>query len=228
MLSQTMDMNGVAERFILLALDPSTGEPLTQAGFADVAIAGAFLADLSLRDRIAISDDSVVVTDDSPTGSTALDACITTIGEKPRDAGALITAFCPIAHRRRDEVFVEAEQAGLVEHLTRRHLWLYTTHRYKPVAGSSLVHLFAEVQRAITSPGVSMTPEIGALIAVLDAAQIATRRFPGADQQQIEAARTGAWAQSAVRSATEQIQLAVMVALTAATTAATTAAITSN
>ncbi|MCX6470710.1 MAG: GPP34 family phosphoprotein, partial [Corynebacteriales bacterium] len=127
-----MDMNGVAERFILLALDPSTGEPLTQAGFADVAIAGAFLADLSLRDRIAISDDTVVVTDDSPTGSTALDACITTIGEKPRDAGALITAFCPIAHRRRDEVFVEAEQAGLVEHLTRRHLWLYTTHRYKP------------------------------------------------------------------------------------------------
>ncbi|KQS00665.1 hypothetical protein ASG12_07310 [Williamsia sp. Leaf354] len=222
-------MNGVAERFILLALDPSTGEPLTQAGFADVAISGAFLADLALRDRITLTDDTITVIDDSPTGNATLDTCIATIAEKKsRDAGALITAFCPIAHRRRDEVFVEAEQAGLVEHLTRRHLWIYTTHRYKPVAGSTLVHLSAEVDRTITSPGASMTPEIGALIAVLDAAQIATRRFPGADPQQIEAARTGAWAQSAVRSATTQIQLAVMVAVMAATTAATTITITSN
>ncbi|MGJ0119679.1 GOLPH3/VPS74 family protein [Williamsia sp. MIQD14] len=218
-----MSTRTVVTDLIWLSFDPRTGVALAPDGVLDVAVAGALVADLALRERIDLVDGSITVTDASPVGTTVLDDALHAIAAAGSTTPPqVITRLTSTAGRVRADEVAAAVTAGVLEHRTRKRLRLFTTHQWLPVPGQAAAEVAREVEAAISTPGATLRPHVATVIAVLDATRMAHRRFPSADPGQIATATTGSWADAALRAATRQIQVAITAAITVATTAAVT------
>ncbi|MBB5693395.1 GOLPH3/VPS74 family protein [Muricoccus pecuniae] len=134
------------EELVLLMLDDSTGRLNDTAGPASgYAMAGAVLAELALRGRIATGPDRLSVTDPSPTGDALLDPVLARIAGDPGPSAE--EADIPHGSRwwietlaTEGDAFREAVLARLVGHgILReeegRFLWVFPERRYPAISG---------------------------------------------------------------------------------------------
>ena len=176
-----------AELFLLLTNDAGRQDS-TQ--YRRQALAAAAVAELALRERVALGQERTPrlrVLDTAPTGLPALDQALVALTQLD---GKTVKAV--IAHRSMDltetigEVFV-AEGA-----VTRKDGWFLTSW---PVADSSLERaLRARLAAAVTDPAVASLQD-GILLELLRALRIAHRilrdDLPGIGRRERMAAKTG-------------------------------------
>jgi hypothetical protein len=210
-------MSTVAEDFLLLTQDESSGRSLLDSSRLEFCLGGALLLDLALRERVALVDERVSVVDDASTGSAALD--------DPGTGSALLdVAVWTIAHERPREPdhwvrhlgagAREAVEDGLVAQgvLRRddhRALGLVPVHR-TPVADARIEHdLLDRLNAAVVldRPPAAQTAAVASLVL---AAGLERHVFPRSDHdavrvritQMADTALSGQrWAVQAVRQA---------------------------
>jgi golgi phosphoprotein 3 len=92
----------IGEDFILLALDPRTGDfRRLQTEYLHAGLIGACVMELALRERTDSDTDHVWVLDTKPTGYDSLDLVLTAMAQPgfPQEMDKVIGALMPLAER---------------------------------------------------------------------------------------------------------------------------------
>jgi hypothetical protein len=123
----------IGEDFILLALDPRTGDfRRLQTEYLHAGLIGACVMELALRERTDSDTDIVWVLDSKPTGYDSLDLVLTAMVQPgfPQEMDKVIGALMPLAERvemnvlsklRARNVLATAEVRNLLMRKVTRH-----------------------------------------------------------------------------------------------------------
>lgn len=221
-----MDTLTLAEELLLLAHEEQTGRRIADGTSLGVGVAGSLLADLALAERIDLDGKLVTVLDRAPVGDPDLDEAlagmaaepkprkpewwIERLGKQKKDGKAL--------SRRLLDRLVER---GVLRAAPHRVLGLFPTTRYAELDPSAEREIRARLYDALN--GATPTPRTAALVALMDACDLARKIFPDLDKKLLKRRAKeitdGEWAGAATRKVIQNIRAAA-----AATTAATTAA----
>ena len=153
---------------LLLALKDETGE--RRGSFVEYAIAGAALADLILKERLAESAEKkgkLVLARDEPTGDPYLDACFTLIGEIgfAKDPRVFVEK---IATRRAltDILHQDLIGRGILRKQTKKFLFFFTRTVYPEADPAAEAALKAHLEEVMFGSG-EVTPRDTILVALM-------------------------------------------------------------
>src|SRR5688572_15716525 len=126
-------MRTIAEDLLLFALDDEKGTTLWSGAAAlPYGLAGALLAELAMRGKVALGDkQAVAVLDETPTGVDVLDDALRLIAtsKKPRDAKHWVTTFTTKVKRLRDRLEDRLVAEGILRKDQHRVLFLFPFER---------------------------------------------------------------------------------------------------
>jgi hypothetical protein len=214
----------IAEDLLILLTDDDSGRLTAPGEQVDVGLAGANLLDLTLMNKVDLSREGdqgkpgrIVVRDGSPTGDAVLDAALEVLrahqGRKPA------AVLSPLAKHVRRTVYARLVEDGLVREAAGHVMGVFPTHRW-PVLDATHE---AEVRRLLTGAlveGTDPDARTAALIALLHALDCEQKVVePGRHgmskrelKARAEAVTKGDWASEAVKTAIDQMTLAVVAA----------------
>lgn len=169
----------LAEDLFLLATDAATGTPLVDTSHLDFGLSGAVLMDLVLRQRIAVHEAQVTVTDPRPTGDPLLDPALSAIAAaKPREPGHWVR---DLAHHLRDAVKDRLVEAGVLRRDEHRVLGIIRIHRTHETDGRLHHELEDQLHDAVVR-GHSGSWETAALASLALATGLDRHLFPRSDR----------------------------------------------
>lgn len=211
----------IAEELLLLALDEEEGKQLIGGVQLHPALGGAILAELAAAGRVELADDKVTVTDPTPLGDAELDAALARMAEdgKARKPAWWVQRLQSDKLRRR--LLTRLAEAGVLAEERGRILGVFPTTRW-PEADPQVE---ADVRERVTAVLAGADPDerTATLIAIMHAAKLDRKAFPGADRERVKEIAEGEWAGQAVAKTIAAITAAIAVtASTAAAVAATT------
>ncbi|MER6513365.1 GPP34 family phosphoprotein [Nonomuraea sp. NPDC001636] len=211
----------IAEELLLLALDEEEGKQLIGGVQLHPALGGAILAELAAAGRVELADDKVTVTDPTPLGDAELDAALARMAEdgKARKPAWWVQRLQSDKLRRR--LLTRLAEAGVLAEERGRILGVFPTTRW-PEADPQVE---ADVRERVTAVLAGADPDerTATLIAIMHAAKLDRKAFPGADRGRVKEIAEGEWAGQAVAKTIAAITAAIAVtASTAAAVAATT------
>lgn len=210
----------IAEEVVLLAYREDTGKPIIGSVELDCALAGALLAELAVRRRVDLDGTKVVPVDPTPVGEEELDAALARIAEERRPRKADWWVGKLRADRLRKRLLTRLAARGVLSEQAGRFLGIFPTTRYPELDPSHERGVRERVENVLA--GAEPDERTAVLIAVVHAAKLDRKAFPGAPKGRVKEIAEGQWTAEAVRKTIKSIQAAV-VAATAAATAATTA-----
>ncbi|MFJ3876417.1 GPP34 family phosphoprotein [Streptomyces sp. NPDC090077] len=211
----------LAEEIVLLSLDDESGSA-QQRQAAGWAVAGAFLLELVLAERVSISGKALTVTDPTSTGEPLLDGRAELIGTWLRGRGR---------HRASDWLMKDQAKAvsaaverlcerGVIVEEKRKVLGMFPVRRYPESDGAVERELRARLA-AVVLDGEEPDIRTTGLIALIHSAKLHGLAFPDAPREQVAARMAeiadGQWAAESVRTAIRDTQ-AAMIAITVVTT----------
>ncbi|MEU9716750.1 GPP34 family phosphoprotein [Streptomyces sp. NPDC047976] len=211
----------LAEEIVLLSLDDESGSA-QQRQAAGWAVAGGFLLELVLAERVSVNGDAVVVTDPSPTGEPLLDGRAELIaawlrGRGRHRAADWLTRDQPRAVTAAVERLCER---GVVVEEKRKVLGMFPVRRYPEADGTVERELRARLA-AVVLDGAEPDTRTAGLIALIHSAKLHGLAFPEGPRKEVEARMAeiadGQWAAESVRTAIRDTQ-AAMTAVTVVTT----------
>ncbi|MFI7425004.1 GPP34 family phosphoprotein [Nonomuraea sp. NPDC049684] len=211
----------IAEELLLLAHDEEEGKQLIGGVQLHPALGGAILAELAAAGRVELADDKVTVKDPTPLGDAELDAALARMAEdgKARKPAWWVQRLQSDKLRRR--LLTRLAEAGVLTEERGRILGIFPTTRW-PEADPQVE---ADVRERVTAVLAGADPDerTATLIAIMHAAKLDRKAFPGADRERVKEIAEGEWAGQAVAKTIAAITAAVAVtASTAAVVAATT------
>ncbi|AZM92307.1 MULTISPECIES: GOLPH3/VPS74 family protein [Streptomyces] len=211
----------LAEEIVLLSLDDESGSA-QQRQAAGWAVAGGFLLELVLAERVSVSGEALVVTDPSPTGEPLLDGRVELIGTWLRGRGRhratdWLTRDQPRAVTAAVERLCER---GVIVEEKRKVLGMFPVRRYPEADGTVERELRARLA-AVVLGGAEPDTRTAGLIALIHSAKLHGLAFPDDPRKAVEARMAeiseGQWAAESVRTAIRDTQ-AAMTAVTVVTT----------
>jgi len=221
----------VAENLLLCLTDDTTGKLLASGTEVDVALGGALLVELALREQVDIggSDDRVrkgrlVVRDASPTGDDVLDEALAAVvaneGKKP---GSVVTK---LGKKVRPRLYDRLVAAGLLRAEEGRFLGIFPTRRWptvNPVHESAVRARLAGALRAGTT-GDAHAAALISLLAALNAVHKAVDPVPlGLTRRELRGKSKkiaeGEWAGKAVKQAIDAMNAATVAVISASAAA---------
>jgi hypothetical protein len=173
----------LAEDLYLLADDPATGRPLVDPAHLDLGLGGALLLDLALRRRVALADEHVTVTGETPTGEPMLDSALAAVARQHRAHGPdhWVRHLSRGAHRAVQDRLVDI---GVLESDDHRFLHVIPVHRTHETDGRLHHQLVGHLRDAVVL-GQPASPETSVLALLALAIGLDRRLFPRSDRQAI-------------------------------------------
>ncbi len=216
------------QEVLLLALDERSGEVRWRSqSRLTYALAGAILAELALRVRIATPDKHTSVLDSEPTGDAVLDAALARIAaeRKPRElkhwAGKIATT-----RGLKQQVARQLTAAGVLREENRKFLAIIPDTRFiesNPAPEAAL----RERLRAAVAPTAAPDERTVLLLMLMRIASLTSAVFPDKQERtaaerrakELAATVSGSAAAEAARKAAEEVEAALSIAVIAATAA---------
>ncbi|WP_344978848.1 GOLPH3/VPS74 family protein [Streptosporangium fragile] len=206
-------MTTIAEEVLLLAYDEREGRQLVSSTELDAAVGGAVLAELAVGGRIDLADRKVTVRDGAPTGDEELDTTLARIVAEPKTRKPEWWVRRLTSAKLRRRLLSRLTERGVLGEEQRRVLGIFPSTRY-PERDPSVERGVRERVRDVLS-GADPDERIAVLIAILHAARIDRKAFPGASKERIKEITEGRWAGEAVAKTIAAVNAAVMSAVIA-------------
>lgn len=223
-----MDLS-LAEEYLLLALDDTSGRPLLSAQYLQFALAGASVAELTLRGALVVSDGA----DGGRAGRFRVTGRATPSDPVQREVLDLMNERRPkdairkagqgsFARRLRDSLQRELAARGVLREEQIRILGLFpsstwTTHDPAPEAA-----VRDRVLAALTGSA-DVDERTAALVSLLLATDLIRKILPGQDRRALKRRAKeiaeSEWAGAAVKRAIDDVNAAMVAATVAATSA---------
>jgi len=218
----------IAEDVLLLAVDDATGKVSQWTMNLDSALSGAVLIELAVAGRIQLDRDGrtakVVVVDAAPTGDPVLDPSLQSLVDK--DPMRPESAIGRVGKGLRERLYASLEAKGTLRRESGKVLGIFSTTRW-PAEDS--VHE-AGIRQQVTNAlllGQDPDERVAAIISVLAAADmlrtVVDKNDAKTAKQRAKAIAEGNWAADGVRSAIQEMQLAISAAVMVSTTVAISA-----
>ncbi|MDP9864227.1 MULTISPECIES: GOLPH3/VPS74 family protein [Streptosporangium] len=215
-------MTTIAEEVLLLAYSEAEGRQLVSSSELDAALGGALLAELTVNGRIDLAGKKVTVLDPTPLGEEELDATLARIAADTKERKPDWWIYKLHSAKLRKRLLSRLAERGVLGEETRKILGIFPSTRYPERDPSVELAVRERVQSVLS--GAVPDRRIAVLIAVLHAAKIDRKAFPGASKERIKEITEGDWAGEAVAKTIAAINAAVMAGVIAATVAASTSA----
>ncbi len=166
----------LAEKLLLLVIDERTGKLDVPDRLAlNVALGGAVLLELSLRNRIDSDRERLWLVDNTPTGNSALDTILNLIAQETKDLS--IQNWVYIAYREaadvRSRLLAGLVRKKIIRPEVKRVLWLFNLQRYKPQNASVERETKRRIMQVLFDQKVPVAEDV-ALVALCDAANLFT------------------------------------------------------
>ncbi|QYC37757.1 hypothetical protein Nocox_00600 [Nonomuraea coxensis DSM 45129] len=217
----------IAEELLLLAYSEDEGKQLISTMQLDPALAGALLAELAVEGRVELSDKKLVLTGTAPLGDDEPDdelddelkAVLSRVAGEHKERKPAWWVQRLQSSKLRTRLLTRLAEAGVLTEQRGKVLGLFPVTRW-PEADPGVE---AEVRERVASVlgGADPDARTAALIAVMHAAKLDRKAFPGASKERVKEISEGAWAGDAVARTIASINAATVTAITAATVAAT-------
>ncbi len=178
-------MLSLAEELLLLALDDDKGTVSWRvADGLSSALAGAVLAELALRERIALDGKNVVIHDPSPSGDGVLDEALALLAaaKHPRDPTHWVDTFRGHSKRLRERLEDRLVEQGILRREEHRVLRVFTLHRY-PEANPALEQELRQRIRRVVLDGAAPEPRTTILISLAKAAGLLDGVFAATERR---------------------------------------------
>lgn len=172
----------LAEELLLLAWDPDAGKPRSGSSVQlPMAIGGALLLDLALRERLRIEVD-VPRASGRPTGDELLDEVAAQLrdGSRRRKLKGWVRKVGTTS--RRDQVRDRLVSRGLLVPEERKVLWLFPVTRHRVVA-TEVVDPLADAVRGVLAGGRPADDREAALVALVGATAVLDRLVPRSERR---------------------------------------------
>ncbi|MBG0827052.1 GPP34 family phosphoprotein [Planomonospora sp. ID67723] len=189
-------MTIIAEEVLLLAHEEIEGKQLVSSAHLDSALGGALLADLAVNGRIALNGKKVVVTDTTPVGNEELDAVLARIAGDPKERKPETWVYKLQSGKLRKRLLAGLAERGVLSENHRRILGIFPSTRYPELDPSVERGIREHVQSVLA--GAAPDSRTAALIAVLRAAKIDRKAFPGLDKKRVKEITEEEWIGEAV------------------------------
>jgi hypothetical protein len=193
----------LAEDLFLLASHEATGRMVIPTAHLDLGLGGAKLLDLVLRERVALVDSRVAVTDPTPTGDQLLDAALSRIGRESR-LHEPVYWVRHLAKGTRAAVLDRLVIAGVLQIEDHKVLGLFPVHHAHEVDGRIEHELVNRLYDAVVLDN-SPSRETAALVSLALAVGLERHLFPRADRRAIrhrmQEIADGEWVGAAVKQA---------------------------
>lgn len=203
----------IAEEVLLLAYSEDEGRLLVGSSELDAALGGSLLAELAVNGRIDLADKRVTVLDPTPLGDEELDGVLARMAADPRKRKPewWISRFQTTKLRKR--LLTRLTGRGVLGEEQRKVLGVFPSTRY-PERDPSVERDIRERVQSVLS-GADPDQRVAVLIALLHAAGIDRKAFPGISKKRVKEITEGAWAGEAVAKAIAAVNAAVMSAVIA-------------
>ena len=226
-----MDLN-LAEEYLLLALDDTSGRPLLSGQHLQFALAGASVADLTLRGALVVSDRA----DGGRAGRFRMTGRATPSDAMQREVLDLMDERRPkdairkagqgsFARRLRDSLQEGLAARGVLRQEEVKILGLFPSSAWAAHDPAPEAAVRERVLAALTG-NTDADERTAALISLLLATDLIRKVFPGQDRRALKRRAkeiaASEWAGAAVKRAIDDVN-AAMVAVTVTTTGAATA-----
>ncbi|MDF2707546.1 MAG: hypothetical protein K0R62_3198 [Nonomuraea muscovyensis] len=208
----------IAEELLLLALTEDDGKLLISGTQLDPALAGAILAELAVNERIELSAKKVSVRDATPLADAELDATLARMAEERKERKPVWWVQKLYSAKLRNRLLTRLADTGVLSEQRGKVLGVFPTTRWPELDGSVEAQIRERVAGALA--GTDPDPRTAVLIALMRAAKLDRKAFPGADKKRIKEIAEGAWAADAVAQTIAAINSVVVTASIAATAAA--------
>jgi Golgi phosphoprotein 3 (GPP34). len=139
---------GLAEELLLLGYDDRSGRALGSRIALDLGMAAAVLVELALAGRVALSDGSIVVTNQTPTGDVIADDVLAKIAnDTPHTPASWLQR---LRHGLRDRILDDLCARGVVRDVAETRLDHIHVHRYPVLDPSVEAEVRARLVDALT------------------------------------------------------------------------------
>ncbi|GAA2170497.1 hypothetical protein GCM10009846_01110 [Agrococcus versicolor] len=215
----------IPETVLLLALDDASGKPVLDASTLGQALGGAGLAELVVRGRLRIAGEGEAVKPGRFLTSTAvveptLEAFVEhSDGRTPKDALARVVGWggksAPV-QRLRAELLGELVAEGALAHSETRWLGIAWSERWERGARTDREDAMQARARELLQGAepTAADEHLVAALAILHGAKALPKVFPDLDAKALgeraDALSLGSWSSAAVRSAIDELQVALM------------------
>ncbi|GAA3079181.1 GOLPH3/VPS74 family protein [Streptosporangium carneum] len=215
-------MTIIAEEVLLLAYSEAEGRQLVSSAELDAALGGSLLAELAVNGRIDLADKKVTVLDPTPLGEEELDATLARIAAEPKERKPDWWVHRLHSAKLRKRLLSGLAERGVLGEEQRKILSVFPSTRY-PERDPSVEQGVRERVEAVLA-GADPDERTAVLIAVLHAAKIDRKAFPGASKERIKEITEGNWAGDAVAKTIAAVNAAIMSAVVAGAVAGSIAA----
>ncbi|GAA2410379.1 hypothetical protein GCM10010404_80440 [Nonomuraea africana] len=212
----------IAEEVLLLAHSEQDGKQLIGSTELDAALGGAVLAELAVEGRIELSQKRVVVKDAGRGGDPELDAAMARIIEDGKERKPAWWVAKLGKGKLRTRLLTRLADTGVLTQERGKVLGIFPTTRWPEADGRVEAEIRARV--AAVLGGADPDERTAVLIAVLHAAKLDRKAFPGVSKERIKEITEGAWAGEAVAKTIAEINAVIMIAATSAAIGAATSA----
>ncbi|WP_327586640.1 GPP34 family phosphoprotein [Nonomuraea sp. NBC_00507] len=206
----------IAEELLLLAYKED-GKPLINSTQLDPALAGAILAELAVADRVELSNKKLTLKDPAPVGDDELDATLTRIAAERKDRTPQWWVQRLHSAKLRTRLLTKLASAGVLTEERGKVLGLFPITRWLEAQPGVEANVRERISAVLA--GADPDARTAVLIAIMHAAKLDRKAFPGTSKARVKEIAEGAWAGDAVAKTIASINAAAMAAITAATTA---------
>lgn len=208
-----MTTTTIAEEVLLLAYDEEQGRQLIGSSELDAALGGALLAELAVGGRIDLADKKVAVLDATPVGDEELDAALARIAAESKARKPEWWVQRLQSGKLRGRLLSRLAERGVLDEERRKILGIFPSTRYPERDPGVELAIRERVQSVLS--GATPDERAAVLIAILHAAKIDRKAFPGASKERIKEITEGEWAGRAVSQTIAAVNTAVMAAVIA-------------
>ncbi|MDZ4122431.1 MAG: GPP34 family phosphoprotein [Candidatus Cloacimonadaceae bacterium] len=179
-------MLNCAEELILLALDDESGNfhRMTNVNF-NLALVGALLMDLALRDRIDVDLNHIYVIDRNPTGDLFLDHILEILAEPETsgDTAKLVRFLYNSLEYLKDKLLTSLNEKGIIRVEESKILWLFKHRRYPVIDQREEEEVLTRIRKTVMTD-VIPEPKDLALIALVNTCDLLDKIFSKEELQQ--------------------------------------------
>ncbi len=208
-------MLNCAEELILLALDDETGafHRTTNVNF-NLALVGALLMDLALRNRIDVDLNHIYVINQDKTGDKFLDHILEILvqPETSGDTAKLVRYLYNSLEYLKDKLLESLDQKGIIHVEESKVLWLFKKRRYPVIDSKEEVEVLTRIRETVLTD-IIPEPKDLALIALVNTCDLMDKLFSKEEliqhQDRIEILRKMDLIGHAVNKIIEEVQIMI-------------------
>ncbi|WP_062430657.1 GOLPH3/VPS74 family protein [Herbidospora daliensis] len=201
----------IAEDVLLLGYDEKTGQPTIGSTELNAGLAGALLAELSIKGRLSLADKKVVVTDATPVGDEELDAALARIAAEAKVRKPEWWIDKLQGAKLRERLLVRLVEGGVLSEERGKILGLFKTVKYPELDGSVERAVRMRVESVLN--GAEPDERTAVLIGIMHATKALKKQFPGSDEARVKEITEGDWAGEGVRDAIKAVEAAVLMVI---------------